>query len=130
MKTEEKTVKVLVVDDNEDFSENVRDVIESHGCEAKTAYDGFKAIEAVKKDPPDVILMDVKMPGMDGLEAFRKIREIAPQMSVIMMTGFAMEEVIGEAIREGARASLKKPLDFNILMSLIRCKGGEGRKPT
>jgi two-component system response regulator (stage 0 sporulation protein F) len=112
-------LKILVVDDNREFSENVRDALELFGYKASTAFNGYKAVEMVAKDPPDLVLIDVKMPGMDGLETFRKIKKIAPQTNVFMLTAFAVEDLIVKAMQEGAIGYFKKPFDFNLLLSLI-----------
>lgn len=112
-------MKILVVDDNREFCENVKDVLELFGYKATTAFDGYKAVEMVTKDPPDLVLVDVKMPGMDGLETFRQIKKIAPRTHVFMLTAFAVEELIVRAMQEGALGYLKKPFDFNLLLSLI-----------
>lgn len=113
-------LKILVVDDNEEFCQNIKDVLELKGCAVTTAYNGFKALELVKQNSFDLILMDVKMPIMDGVTTFRKIKEMAVETSVIMITAFAVEGLIREALRQGAFGSLKKPLDFDRLFELIK----------
>jgi len=112
-------LKILVVDDNEEFCQNVKDIMELKDYAVATAYDGFKAVELVKQDGFDLVLMDVKMPKMDGVATFKKIREIAPDIPVIMVTAYAVEELIREALRGGAFGSLRKPLDFDKLFELI-----------
>ncbi len=111
--------KILVVDDNEDFCRNVNDILELKGYEVVSAYDGFKALELVKQDGFELVLMDIKMPVMDGVETFRKVKEIVPDTPVIMVTAYAVEDLIREALREGAYGSLKKPVDFDKLFRLI-----------
>jgi DNA-binding NtrC family response regulator len=111
--------RILVVDDNEQFCQNVTDILEVRGYEVVTAYDGFKALELVKRNGFGLVLMDVKMPVMDGVETFKKVKETAPGTPVIMVTAFAVEDLIREALREGAFGSLKKPLDFDQLFELI-----------
>lgn len=112
-------LKILVVDDNEEFCQNVKDILEMKDYAVATAYDGFKAVELVKQDGFDLVLMDVKMPKMDGVATFKRIQEIAPDTPVIMVTAFAVEDLIREALREGAFGSLKKPLDFDEIFELI-----------
>jgi DNA-binding NtrC family response regulator len=112
-------LRMLVVDDNEEFCQNVADIMELKGYTVATAYDGFKALELVKQDGFSVVLMDVKMPGMDGVETFRKIKEAAPGTSVIMVTAYAVEELLAEALREGAFGFLRKPLDFDRLFKVV-----------
>jgi DNA-binding NtrC family response regulator len=113
-------LKVLVVDDNEEFCRNVTDILELKGYEVVSAYDGFKGLELVKENGFDMVLMDVKMPVMDGVETYRKVKEIAPNTPVIMVTAFAVEDLLREALQQGAYGSLKKPLDFDQLLELIK----------
>jgi len=118
--------KILVVDDNEEFCRNVVDILELKGYQAASAYDGLKAIELVKQDGFDLVLMDVKMPVMDGVETFKKIKEIVPDISVIMITAYTVEDLMRDALREGAFGCLKKPLDFDRLFELIEKAVGGG----
>jgi len=110
---------MLVVDDNEAFCQNVKDIMELKGYTVATAYDGFKALELVKQNGFAVVLMDVKMPVMDGVETFKKVKGIAPDTPVIMVTAFTVEEILREALREGAFGFLRKPLDFDKLFKLM-----------
>ena len=119
-------LKILVVDDNEEFCRNVADVLELKDYEVVTAYDGFKSLELVKQNGFDVVLMDVKMPGMDGVETFRKIKGMVPGTPVIMVTAYAVEDLIRGALRDGAFGSLEKPLDFDKLLELIVQATGKG----
>ena len=118
--------KILVVDDNEEFCQNVNDILELKGYEVVTAYDGFKALELVKQDGFDLVLMDIKMPVMDGVETFKKVKKIIPDTPVIMVTAYTAEDLIKQALREGAYGSLKKSLDFDQLLRLIAKATGEG----
>ncbi len=120
-----KKLKILVVDDNEDLCKNVADIIESRNYEADMAYNGIQAIEMVNKNHYDLIIMDIKMPVMNGVEAFKKIKVISPETIIIMNTAFAVEDLIKEALREGAFAALKKPLDFDNLFNIINDAIGE-----
>jgi CheY-like chemotaxis protein len=115
-----ETPKVLVVDDNEEFCENVKDILELRGYRTTTTYDGLAALKVVKESPPDLILMDIGLPGTNGLAIFRKIKEIAPQIAVILMTAHVMEGLVNTIIREGPLALLIKPLDFERLFALIQ----------
>ncbi len=114
----EKKPKILVVDDNEDFCRNVEDILELKGYDVQSAHDGFKAIEIVRYNGIDLVLLDIKMPVMNGVETFRKIRELASDTPVIMMTAYAMEEFIRDSLRDGAFGILRKPLNFDKLFSL------------
>lgn len=112
-------LRILVVDDNKEFCENVKDVLELKEYEVITAYDGFKALDIIKQNGIDLVLMDIKMPVMNGVEAFKKIKKIAPDTQVIMITAFAVEELIQDALSNGAFSCLKKPIDFELLFSKI-----------
>ena len=122
LQTLKRALSVLVVDDNKDLCQNVKEVLDSAGYQSACVYDGFKAIEHVQKSPPDIILMDVKLPGMNGVEVFKKIKKIIPKVGVIMITGYSVDELVEEAIREGARGYMNKPLDFDRLFALIENK--------
>ena len=111
--------KVLIVDDNIAFCENVADILEMKGYETVSIHDGAKALEVVKEDGFDLVLMDIKMPVMNGVETFKKIKKVAPQIPVIMMSAYAVEDLIREVLREGAFGILQKPLDIEYLFSIM-----------
>ena len=111
--------RVLVVDDNEEFCRNVDDILQLKDYEVVTANDGFKALELMEQNNFAVVLMDVKMPVMDGVETYKKVKEMAPDVPVIMVTAFSVEELIRDALREGAYGFLRKPLDFDKLFELM-----------
>ena len=113
-------LKVMVVDDNEEFGKSVADNLALEGYEVLTALDGFKALDLVKQNDFSLVLMDVKMPVMDGVKTFKKIKQIAPKLPVIMVTAFAVEELIREALHEGAFGALNKPLNFDELFDIIK----------
>lgn len=113
---------ILVVDDQPGVRLTLKGILERKGYPVSVAEDGLQAIELVKKNSYRVIFMDIKMPGLSGVETFLQIKEYAPHTTVIMMTAFAMEEEIKTAIREGAYAVLHKPLDIDrILLLLAEC---------
>jgi CheY-like chemotaxis protein len=114
----EKT-RVLVVDDDADLARTTALVLKRHGFDVSVAADGMAAIQQAEQNPFDVMLMDIRMPGMDGVEAYKHIKTLQPSIMVIMMTGFSVEDRIQEALREGALAVLTKPLDLDRLLQLI-----------
>jgi len=114
-----KTFTILLTDDNKEFTQNLCDILELKGYSVLTASDGFQALDIIKVTPVDLILMDIKMPVMNGVETYKKIKRITPETPVIMLTAFALEELIQESIKEGAFACLKKPLDFDELFTTI-----------
>jgi DNA-binding NtrC family response regulator len=114
-----KKLTILLTDDNREFTQNLRDILELKGYAVLTASDGFQALDIIYASPVDLVLMDIKMPVMNGVETFKKIKKIKPTTPVIMLTAFALEELIQESLQEGAFACLKKPLDFDELFATI-----------
>lgn len=112
-------ISILIVDDDIGMIETLRDIFELEGYEVHMAADGYKAIEMVKNTGFDVILMDIKMPGLNGVETFMQVHEISPGTKVIMMTAYALEDLIKKAITEGAYAVIYKPLDIDNALALI-----------
>ncbi|MDR4509784.1 MAG: response regulator [Candidatus Brocadiaceae bacterium] len=116
---EEKSLQILIVDDNSDFCMNCVDILESKGYTVSAVNDGFEAIKEVQEKNFDLVIMDIKMPVMNGVETFKKMKEIIPELPVIMVTAYALEELISDALLEGAFAAFHKPLDFEKLFSAI-----------
>lgn len=114
-----KPIKVMVVDDQLGMRATLGGILKRKGYEVTMAEDGYKAIEEVKKDFYRIIFMDIKMPGINGVETFIQIKSLSPQTTVIMMTAFAMEELIKKAIQEGAYSVLYKPLDMEKVFSIV-----------
>ncbi|MBM4055950.1 MAG: response regulator [Planctomycetes bacterium] len=117
--TVEKTLQILVVDDNKDFCMNCIDILESKGYSAVAVHDGLTAMEALRERSFDLALIDIKMPVMNGVDTYKMLKQIDPQLPVIMMSAYAVEELIGEALKTGAFAIFHKPLDFGKLFTTI-----------
>lgn len=115
----ENKTKILIVDDNEEFCENLKDILEVKDFEVEAVHDGYSAIDMVKKNKFDIVLLDIKMPLMNGLETFREIKKIDSELKVFMITAYAVEDMIKDALREGAFGVLKKPINFEKLFYLI-----------
>ena len=110
---------VLIVDDNVSLLKTMFLVMKKKGYACTTASDGLQATQLVQERPFDVVFMDVKMPLMDGVETYRRVKKIRPGMAVIMMTAYAVEDLIQDALREGAFGVIYKPFDFDKIVSLI-----------
>ena len=113
-------IRVLIVDDEEQFTLNLARLLKFRGFQVSTALDGFKAVKAVEAGEPfDVVVLDIKMPGMDGITTLTRIKKLAPQTEVIMLTGHATVESGIQAIRQGAFDYLMKPCDIEDLTEKI-----------
>jgi DNA-binding NtrC family response regulator len=116
------TRRALVVDDDRAMVKTLSDVLAYKGWEVRGAYSGAAAVQAAKTEPFDVVLMDIKMPGMDGVDAFKAIKAARPGTRVVLMTAYAARERVVEAEREGVLRVLPKPVDIAELLSVL---GGE-----
>ena len=116
----EERANILVVDDNADLVNTFSLILKRKGYNVDTAEDGQAAVEKFQRSNHfDVILMDIIMPRMNGVEAFRKIKELNPGVKVILMTAYYEEEQIKEALNEGAYGAVHKPVSIARLMELI-----------
>ncbi len=106
-----KMPSVLVVDDEAAIRESLKDWLMEDGYRVTLAVDGANAVSLVEAHSYDVILLDLKMPGMDGLETMRRIKEISPDAEVLMMTAYASVDTAVQAMKEGAFDYLVKPFD-------------------
>lgn len=111
--------KILIVDDEQDLAEVIGYILKFKRHEVQSVLNGYKAIKEIKTRHYDLVLMDIRMPGINGVETFLKMKEIDPSIKVIMMTGFSVEDLIEEAIRQGAYGCVHKPFDIEKLIALI-----------
>ncbi|OGQ04099.1 MAG: hypothetical protein A2W61_07095 [Deltaproteobacteria bacterium RIFCSPLOWO2_01_44_7] len=116
---QKKDIKILIVDDQPGMLETFTDILEDRGFFVEVAEDGFQAIDKVKKTNYDIIFMDIRMPGINGVQTFREVKKINPKVAVIMMTAYAVEDLIKEAIIEGAYTVVYKPFDMERIISTI-----------
>lgn len=112
--------RILVVDDDQDFAEGLADILLQHGYEVELAFSGEEALEKFQKGPFDVTFMDVRLPGKNGVESFLEIRKAKPDARVIMMTGFSVEQLLEQAVENGAWAVLHKPFDPDKILKMLR----------
>ena len=110
-----KQIKVLMVDDEERFRATTSKLLEKRGFQTTIAGSGEDAIAILKKEPHDVVILDIKMPGMDGHEALSLIKELRPEIQVIMLTGHGTLESADNALIQKAFDYLNKPCDIDIL---------------
>ena len=110
---------ILIVDDDVNFRNTLFKIMKKKGYDVFTAENGHRAVELVRERTFDVILLDVKMPVMNGMEAWKLIKQIQPSATVIFITAFAVEELVKNAMEEGAYAMLSKPLDLDTVVSMV-----------
>lgn len=119
MSSQKVKPNILIVDDDESLCKTTSFILEREGYTVLTARDGLEAIERVKERSFDVVFMDIKMPGLNGVEAFKRIKRIKPEMKTIMMTGYAVDNLIRDALEEGAHSAVYKPLDMDHILKLL-----------
>jgi CheY-like chemotaxis protein len=110
---------ILVADDNEDLLETFAMIFQRRGFSVATAADGLSAVDKYKERRFDVALMDIVMPGMNGVEASRRIKEMHPEAAIILMTGYSDEELLKAARDEGACYIVQKPVNIDRLIELV-----------
>jgi len=111
--------RVLLVDDEVDFVDVLADRLEARGLRASKATSGQEALRAAEETVFDAILLDMAMPGMDGIETLEGLLEINPEFQVILLTGQATLEQVATAIRIGALDLMEKPADLDTLVAKI-----------
>ena len=119
-------VRVLLVDDEEDFVEMLSLRLQEAGEKVSAAYSGKECLETLEKTDIDVVILDIKMPGMDGMETLKEIRKRFPIVEVIMLTGHGSTETAVEGMKSGAFDYLMKPADFDDLTAKL--EGARKRK--
>ncbi|MDA3970925.1 MAG: response regulator [Desulfobulbaceae bacterium] len=112
-------MKILVVDDDRRIVKTTCDILKIKGHEASAAYSGEEGVEMVRSDRPDCVLMDIKMPGINGVEAMKQMQEIAPSLPIVLVSAYATDEIMAEAKRAGAYAVLSKPLNFPMILAFL-----------
>ena len=111
--------KVLIVDDAPDTLEIIQKLLSYEGYEIILASTGEEGVKRVEEERPEVVLMDINLPGIDGTEALRRIRRVNPIQSVIMLTAFATVENAILALKEGATDFIKKPFENEHLIHIV-----------
>ncbi len=112
-------LKILLVDDEKEFVESLSERLHLRDLKTDVAYDGEQALEAVKQEEPDVMILDLRMPGIDGNEVLRQVKKDHPNVEVVILTGHGTDKDEKEALRLGASAYLKKPVDIDKLVRAV-----------
>ena len=114
-----KTKRILVVDDDPDIRQVLLDRMSSFGYMVETAIDGREALDALRRGGFDGMLLDMRMPEIDGLEVLRRTRKSHPDLPVVVVTALSVQRQAAQAVAEGARAYLLKPFDAPHLKKVV-----------
>ncbi|SDN95520.1 Response regulator receiver domain-containing protein [Desulfonauticus submarinus] len=115
-----ENTKVLIVDDEQEFCNSLAERMKTRGLEVATASSGAEAIQKLKKDNFDTIILDLVMPGMDGIETLKKIKQEMPEVQIILLTGQASVQKSVEAMKLGAFDFVEKPAEIKELLKKIQ----------
>jgi len=113
-------IKLLIVDDQYGIRLLLHEIFKKEGYEVFQAANGFQAIDIVIKDCPDLVILDMKIPGMDGVEILKRIKEINKEIKVILMTAYGELDIIEEAKKLGALRYFPKPFDIDEIKKVVR----------
>ncbi|MGE4292126.1 MAG: response regulator [Desulfovibrio sp.] len=120
--------KVLLVDDEREFVQTLSERLMLRDMGSAVVYDGEAALDLVKEDEPEVMILDLKMPGIDGIEVLRRVKETRPQIEVIILTGHGSEEDRKVCMDLGAFAYLHKPVDIDVLSETLKAANEKIRR--
>jgi DNA-binding NtrC family response regulator len=116
----DKKIKILLVDDEQEFVNTLAERIQLRDLGSDIALNGEEALELVKDQVPDVMVLDLRMPGIDGMEVLRRVRKEYPEVQVIILTGHGTDKDEKEARKLGAYEYFQKPVDVDKLVHTIR----------
>jgi len=111
--------KILVVDDEIMVRDFLSRLLTLKGIVAKTVESGFQAIEIMKSAKFDIVFLDVRMPGMDGIQTLKELKKINSDTKFVMMTGYSVDDLLEEAKKENILAVIKKPFDINQIIAVV-----------
>jgi DNA-binding NtrC family response regulator len=112
--------RVLLIDDDEEFLDVMGERLKNHGVDVTTSSSAMDALDLIDKELFDVVILDLQMPGIDGIDTLKRIKERREELQVILLTGHATVEKAVESIKLGATDFLEKPADFEALNEKIK----------
>ena len=115
----DRKTHIFIVDDDEDVAESLADLLEGRGYKVDVAFSGEEAIAGFRERDYDVAFMDVRMPGLNGVESLLEIRKLKPNAKVVMMTAFSVEELLTKALEGGAAGVLHKPFEMRDFLEML-----------
>ncbi len=115
-----QATSILIVDDNPSMAKSTADILALKGYAVHTAHTGADALDLLRRDKIHILLTDVIMPDMNGVELFVRARRLLPGLIAFLMTAYSADDLIQRGQAEGVKAILTKPLDLNLLLMLIQ----------
>ena len=109
--------RLLIVDDDRRMAKTLTDILQLKGLSVETVDNALEALEYLRNESFDSVLADIKMPGMNGVELYKTIHHIKPELPVVLMSAYAPHDLIDEALADGAVAALEKPLDIDQILT-------------
>ena len=119
MTTSERTARILIIDDDKQICAILSDLVKKEGFEALTAYEGEKALKNIRSEAPDLVLVDLMLPGIDGMEVLRQIKELDPELPVVFISAHTDPRGAVKAIKGGAHDYLPKPFDNHEVIRVV-----------
>jgi DNA-binding NtrC family response regulator len=112
--------KILIVDDEKGIRELFAEVLHRAGHSVVMAPDGLAAIEVARGGDIDIVFLDIKMPGLNGVETLKEVRETSPRTKVVMITGYARDQLVNEALKMDVFACLAKPFSVRDVVDMVK----------
>jgi len=112
--------KILIVDDEKDTCEVLTEILTEEGYQTFYALSGQSALTKVKRNKPDLVLLDIKMPEMDGVEVLKRIKKTDKDIEVVMITAYGALDTARDAMRQGAFDYVTKPFDMNFIKMVVK----------
>jgi CheY-like chemotaxis protein len=113
-------VRIMIIDDDEEMRSLLKDFFEEEGFETDSASNGVDALRTLSKDHFDLVITDIRMPGLTGLDILPRIRRLKPEIPIIVMTAYASDDVRRRSLSGGATTYLEKPIHLSKLRTVIR----------
>ncbi|MDR1696396.1 MAG: response regulator [Endomicrobium sp.] len=117
---QDKKLNILIADDEEGLRFSLASILEIEGHDVKTAENGLEALRVAGENDFDVAFFDIRMPEMNGVDAFKEMKKINPKTMVVMMTAYAMNDLVKESIKEGAFACISKPFEIDDVLNTVK----------
>lgn len=113
------TNRILIVDDETEIRELFREVLESRGYEVVVCDGGESALAALQNEPAFAAFLDIRMPGIDGIETLKRIKDMRPETNVVMITGYTRSEAVDEALKLGCFVCMMKPFKLRDILGVL-----------